>query len=95
MTRHELDAAAAAKIGRNKLDTSAAIGAALAVIKEAMARAEEVRLSGFGTFAVVVRPPRTGRKPGTGEAIEIAEKQVVKFRPLGELKNAAKNARAA
>jgi len=42
---------------------------------------EDVTLVGFGTFAVGERAERSGRNPQTGEAITIAAKNVVKFKP--------------
>ena len=48
---------------------------------------DKVSLVGFGTFTVNRRNARTGRNPKTGEAIQIAAKNVVKFKPGKELSN--------
>ena len=42
-----------------------------AIIGEALADGEDVRLPGFGTFGTRSRPARTGRNPRTGEAASI------------------------
>ena len=54
--------------GRMGVSKSAAVGAVDAVFEtvgEALAKHEEVRIAGFGTFATKDRPARTGRNPRT------------------------------
>jgi len=46
----------------------------------------EVNLPGFGKFVVKTRAARKGRNPATGEAMDIAEKQVMSFKPGSALK---------
>ena len=48
----------------------------------------EVRIIGFGTFAVALRKATEGRNPRTGEKITIPEHKVAKFKPSKELKDA-------
>lgn len=43
-------------------------------------------LVGFGTFTVSQRAAREGRNPQSGEAIQIAAKKTVKFKPSGALR---------
>ncbi len=50
-------------------------------ISNALKEGETITLIGFGTFSVVERAARKGRNPQTGEEIEIAAKNVVKFKP--------------
>lgn len=47
----------------------------------------DVRLVGFGTFAVTERPGRQGRNPKTGETMEIKAKRVPVFRAGSMLKD--------
>jgi DNA-binding protein HU-beta len=47
-----------------------------------------LELQGFGNFAIKHREARTGRNPRTGEALEIAAKNVVDFSPSSKLKAA-------
>jgi DNA-binding protein HU-beta len=49
-------------------------------ISGAIGRRERVSLVGFGTFSVVDRKARNGRNPGTGKAITIPAKKLVKFK---------------
>ena len=60
------------------------------VIFGALLQGEDIRVKGFGTFAVRHFPAREGRNPRTGEKIAIAASIGVKFRPHGALKAALK-----
>jgi len=46
---------------------------------------DRVSLVGFGSFSVSKRNARTGRNPQTGKEIQIAAKNVVKFKAGAEL----------
>lgn len=88
MNRQALDAAVAAHTGVSTAQASAAVGATLAVIAEALARGESVALPGFGTFEVRSRAAREGRNPRTGETLAIAATVVPAFKPAAGLKRA-------
>jgi DNA-binding protein HU-beta len=49
---------------------------------------DKIRLTGLGILQVQNRPARTGRHPGTGEAIEIKASKKIAFRAAKELKEA-------
>jgi DNA-binding protein HU-beta len=49
-----------------------------------------VSLVGFGSFSVSKRDARTGRNPQTGKEIQIAAKNVVRFKAGSELSDAVK-----
>jgi integration host factor subunit beta len=49
-------------------------------IADALAEGKRVELRGFGAFSVKDRPPRTGRNPRTGEAVEVDAKRVPFFK---------------
>ena len=53
----------------------------------ALKQGERVNISGFGTFSVSDRQPRTGRNPKTGESIEISASRSAKFKPGKQLKD--------
>jgi len=62
-------------------------------IAEALARGEDVRIAGFGTFGTRSRPARTGRNPRTGESLEIAASTAPTFKagkPLRDAVNAGR-----
>lgn len=55
-------------------------------IADALAEGNRVELRGFGAFSVKNRPPRVGRNPRTGDAVEVEEKWVPFFKTGKELR---------
>ena len=72
----------------SKADAGRALEAFIGAVTTTLKNKEAVTLVGFGTFAVSERAGRTGRNPRTGEAIDIKEARVPKFRPGKALKDA-------
>jgi len=64
-----------------KVAAEKALNSFIKTVRDALARTEDVRLSGFGTFMVGNRAARNGRNPKTGQKIAIPAKRVAKFRP--------------
>jgi DNA-binding protein HU-beta len=60
----------------------------LGAIEKALAKGDEVRLVGFGTFVVSRRKASDGRNPKTGEKIRIASRKTVRFKAGQGLKDA-------
>lgn len=67
MNKKEFIAAIAEKTGFTKKDTAIMVEGFLDVVVEALARREDVKLVGFGTFSTTKREPRECRNPQTGE----------------------------
>ncbi len=88
MNKSDLITAVASKSGLTKADAERAIDATFESIQNSLKKKEEVRLIGFGTFAVSQRPATEGRNPRTGEKIKIPAKKLPKFRPGKQLKEA-------
>jgi DNA-binding protein HU-beta len=80
MNKTELFAAVADKAGMTKAQAGAAIDAALQAIQEALANGDEVRIVGFGSFAVNQRAAGEGRNPRTGEKILMPARNVPSFK---------------
>lgn len=80
MNKAELVAAIAANAGLTKAAAQNALEAGINAVAGALKAGESVQLVGFGTFAVIERAARTGVNPATGKKIEIAAKNVVKFK---------------
>jgi len=70
-----------------KVEADRAVKAFINVVSASLKNGEDVALVGFGTFTIVDRAERPGRNPLTGEAITIAAKKVVKFKPGKTLKD--------
>jgi DNA-binding protein HU-beta len=84
----ELQQQVAEQANLNKAQAGRAVDAVLAAISDALARGEEVRLTGFGNFVVTQTAARTGRNPRTKETINIPAGKRPAFRPGSRLKAA-------
>jgi DNA-binding protein HU-beta len=72
----------------NKTVATRAVEATLDIITNTLRGGDTVTLSGFGTFSVTSRAPRTGRNPRTGEPIPIGASKNPKFKAGKGLKDA-------
>ncbi len=81
MNKGELVSSIADKAGLTKDQAESALSATLDAIQGALKSDDSVSLVGFGTFSVSKRDAREGRNPRTGETIQIAAKNVAKFKP--------------
>ncbi|MGH2709848.1 MAG: HU family DNA-binding protein [Actinomycetota bacterium] len=70
-------------------DVATIVDSTLEVIRSSVAKGERVVLSGFGTFELVRRNPRTGRNPHTGEVVKIPARNQPSFRPGSAFRDAA------
>ena len=91
MTKNEVIAAVAESSGMTKKDTETVVNALGEVIKETLAKGEEIRFIGFGSFEVKERSRRKGRNPKTGEEIEIPAARVPTFKCGKLLKSSVNN----
>jgi len=87
MNKSQIADRLAGRMGVSKAAAAGAVDAVLEAIGEALAKHEEVRLAGFGTFAAKHRPARTGRNPQTGEAVSIPASVAPAFRAGKALKD--------
>lgn len=88
MNKNDLVAAVADSAGLSKADATKAVDSVFDQITAELKRGSEVRLVGFGTFAVAQRKATTGRNPRTGETIKIAASKQPKFKAGKALKDA-------
>ncbi len=88
MNKNDLIAQVSDNTGVSRSDTTRLIEATLDVITSALKSGDEVRLVGFGTFAVSQRAATTGRNPRTGEEIQIPAVKQPKFKAGKQLKDA-------
>lgn len=80
MNKSDLVSAMADKVGISKSQAGEALEAFMDSTASALKNGEKLVLVGFGTFSVSKRAARTGRNPKTGKEIQIAAKNVVKFK---------------
>ncbi len=88
MNKQELIAHVADASGLTKGDATKAVEAVFDGITATLKKGDEVRLVGFGTFAVSQRKASTGRNPRTGETMEIKASSQPKFKAGKALKDA-------
>ena len=88
MNKNELVAAVADSAELTKADATKAVDAFINAVTGALTEGDEVRLIGFGTFAVAHRKATEGRNPRTGATIQIAASNLPKFKPGKQLKDA-------
>ncbi len=88
MNKQDLVAAVADASGLSKADAAKAVDATFDSITGALKKGDDVRLVGFGTFAVAHRKASTGRNPRTGETMNIPASKQPKFKAGKGLKDA-------
>jgi nucleoid DNA-binding protein len=84
-TRIDVAKEVAPKFGMTLQDADRFVLLMLDELKAMLMRGDEVTFKGFGRFAPVRQEGRIKRNPETGERIITPAKNVVKFKPYGEL----------
>ena len=74
------------ELGLNKREAKEIVEMFFEEIRAALESGSQVKLSGFGNFALRDKNQRPGRNPKTGEEIPISARRVVTFRPGQKLK---------
>jgi nucleoid DNA-binding protein len=82
----EIAEALAEELGLTRTEAWRLVRAVCDRIATILSEEGEVRLGGFGTFAVRKRRARRGRNPRTGASLQIPEQVAVTFRPAADLR---------
>jgi len=85
MNKAELIEAMASSASLSKADAKRALDAFINNTSGALRKGDRVALVGFGSFSVSRRAARKGRNPQTGKEIQIAAKNVVRFKAGSDL----------
>lgn len=80
MNKGDLISKVADTAGITKAQAEAAVNGVFDSIEGALKEGDSAAFIGFGTFSVSHRAARQGRNPQTGETIQIAAKNLVKFK---------------
>jgi DNA-binding protein HU-beta len=88
VNKNDLVESVAKAAGLSKADAAKAVDSVLDQIAGSLAKGDEVRLVGFGTFSVASRAASQGRNPRTGETINIPASKQPKFKAGKALKDA-------
>ncbi|TVZ51810.1 HU family DNA-binding protein [Dokdonia sp. Hel_I_53] len=88
MNKSELIDGMAEHAGITKAAAKKALESFLGDVESTLKKGGRVSLVGFGSWSVSKRNAREGRNPQTGKTIQIAAKNVVKFKAGSELADA-------
>lgn len=86
LTRADLAEAMNRKLGFSRAEALDLVEAVIAQMCDAMARGENVKVSGFGSFVLRDKSERVGRNPKTGVEVPITPRRVMTFRASQLLK---------
>jgi integration host factor subunit beta len=67
-------------------DAELAVKMILDAMAKCLAEGRRIEISGFGSFGLNYRPPRTGRNPKSGERVHVPAKHVPHFKAGKELR---------
>lgn len=88
MNKSDLIDAMAEDAGITKAAAKKALESFLGNVEKSLKGGDRVSLVGFGSWSVSKRAAREGRNPQTGKTIQIAAKNVVKFKAGSDLSDA-------
>ena len=90
MNKAAIVARVAERMRLNKFTAEGAVDTVLEAIAESLAKEEDVRIAGFGTFRTRSRAAREGRNPATGESVQIPASKIPTFKAAKGLREAVK-----
>ena len=85
-TKSELISSVADRAGTDRKTAEAVLSAFFDHTAEAAKAGDKVAWSGFGTFSMSERGPRTGRNPQTGETIQVGKSRTLKLQTSAPMK---------
>lgn len=80
LTRADLAEAIHNEVGLSRADSAHMVESVLGHLCEALAKGQNVKISGFGSFVLRDKGERIGRNPKTGVEVPIAPRRVLTFR---------------
>ncbi|MGE0634553.1 MAG: HU family DNA-binding protein [Pseudobdellovibrionaceae bacterium] len=86
MNKAQLVERLSSKTQITKVQSEIILDAALEIIQKSVAKGDDVKIVGFGTFSRVKRKARKARNPKTGDPVEIPGSQVPRFKPGKDFK---------
>ena len=86
LTRADLAETINRKLGFSRAESLDLVEAILAKMCDAMAKGQNVKISGFGSFILRDKRERVGRNPKTGVEVPITPRRVLTFRASQKLK---------
>ena len=87
ITRAQLSEAVYEEVGLSRNESANLVEAVLDEMAKSLIDGETVKISSFGSFAILHKSQRMGRNPKTGEEVPILPRRVIIFKPSHVLKN--------
>jgi integration host factor subunit alpha len=87
LTRAEIAEAMNRKIGLSRSESLTLVESILGHMSDALAKGQNLKVSGFGTFLLRDKAERVGRNPKTGVEVPITSRRVLTFRASQMLKD--------
>lgn len=87
LTRADLAESINRRVGLSRADALGMVEGILRHMCESLAKGENVKISGFGTFLLRDKTERIGRNPKTGVEVQITPRRVLTFRASQMLKD--------
>ncbi len=87
LTRAEIAEAMNRKLGLSRSESLAMVESILGHMSNALAKGQNLKISGFGTFLLRDKAQRIGRNPKTGVEVPITSRRVLTFRASQMLKD--------
>jgi len=91
MTKADIVEKIQAGTGMTRKESAEMMEEVISIIKSALEQGENLKISGFGSFVVKQKNNRKGRNPQTGEAMTIASRRIVTFKPSTILREVINN----
>lgn len=88
MRKSDLVKAVADELQQPESQVNRVVSSTFDSIMNALAKGDEVAITGFGTFRISERSAREGRNPQTGQKITIPARKSPSFKPGTQLKRA-------
>jgi integration host factor subunit alpha len=86
MTKIDIIKSVYEKLGIPNKDCIRIVESFFDIIKDELNNGNDIKISGFGKWAVKAKKPRKGRNPQTGKALTINARKVVTFKPSNALR---------
>lgn len=91
LTRADLAETINRKMGLSRAESLEVLEAILEKMSDSLAKGENVKISGFGSFVLRDKKERVGRNPKTGVEVPITPRRVMTFRASQLLKERIAN----
>ena len=91
LTKDKLITRLQAQVGLEKQESRQIVERVLGIMKDTLARGEDLLITGFGKFSVRQKNARRGRNPQTKKSLILAARKVLVFKASVVLRNRINN----